>query len=181
MQYRLNGKQPKVSPNTYIAPGAMLIGDVSISEQVTVWFNAVLRGDNESICVGKRSNVQDGVVVHADPGFPVVIGEDVTIGHNAIIHGCTIEDGALIGMGATILNGAVVKNGSLVAAGAIVTEGMVVEEGMVAAGVPAKRLKNLTDSQIKRLMRAATTYLQKGKDYRNLELVEGESNKHVNP
>ena len=173
MLYRINDKQPVVHENAYIAPGAVLIGDVIISEQASVWFNAVLRGDNSQISVGERSNIQDGTIIHVDPGFPATIGQDVTIGHNAIIHGCVIEDGALIGMGATVLNGAIVKKGALVAAGALVTEGMIVEEGMLAAGVPAKLLKNLTESQIERLKRGAKSYTQKGSIYSSsLKLAE---------
>ncbi|HWO76529.1 MAG TPA: gamma carbonic anhydrase family protein [Bacillus sp. (in: firmicutes)] len=173
MLYRIHEKQPVVHENAYIAPGAILIGDVIISDQASVWFNAVLRGDNSQITVGERSNIQDGAIIHVDPGFPAMIGQDVTIGHNAIIHGCIIEDGALIGMGAAILNGAIVKKGALVAAGALVTEGMVIEEGMLAAGVPAKLMKNLTESQVERLKRGAESYVQKGSMYsRNLELAE---------
>ncbi|UJL45560.1 gamma carbonic anhydrase family protein [Virgibacillus sp. NKC19-16] len=173
MQYRLQEKDPIVHKNAYVAPGAHIIGNVEIEEEASVWFNAVIRGDNTSIKIGKRSNVQDGAVIHVDPGFPVRIGEDVVIGHNAIIHGCTIEDGALIGMGATVLNGAIVKRGSLVAAGAIITEGMVIEEGTLAAGVPAKQLKQLSDKQSERLKQGAESYVKKSKVYhQNLELLK---------
>lgn len=163
MIYKLQDKKPVIHETVYVAPGAHVIGDVYLEEEATVWFNAVLRGDNTTIKIGKRSNVQDGAVIHVDPGLPVTVGEDVVIGHNAIIHGCTIEDGALIGMGASVLNGAVVKKGALVAAGALVTEGMVIEEGMLAVGVPAKQVKQLSEEQRERLKSGAISYVEKGR------------------
>ncbi|MFD1848792.1 gamma carbonic anhydrase family protein [Oceanobacillus bengalensis] len=173
MIYRLQEKEPVIHETAYVAPGAYVIGEVYLEEEASVWFNAVLRGDNTSIKIGKRSNVQDGAVIHVDPNLPVTIGEDVVIGHHAIIHGCTIEDGALIGMGASILNGAVVKKGALVAAGALVTEGMIVEEGMLAVGVPAKQVKQLSKEQSARLIRGAESYVKKGKIYKqDLELLK---------
>ena len=106
MLFKFKNHYPQVHSSTYIAPGAQLIGNIELKEDTSVWFNAVLRGDNEKITIGKGSNIQDGAIVHVDPGYPIQVGEYVTVGHNVVLHGCTVEDGALIGMGATILNGA---------------------------------------------------------------------------
>ncbi|SFE53568.1 gamma carbonic anhydrase family protein [Alteribacillus iranensis] len=172
MQYRLNKKEPTIHDSVYIAPGAHVIGDVTIEQNASIWFNAVVRGDNTSIKIGERSNIQDGAVIHVDPGFPVAIGKDAVIGHNAIIHGCTIEDGALIGMGASVLNGAIIQKGALVAAGALITEGMVVEAGMLAVGTPAKIVKKLSSEQMLRIKKGANSYVEKGKLYhQNLEII----------
>lgn len=165
MNYSINGKTPQLHSSVYLAPGVQLIGDIVLEEDTTVWFNAVLRGDNEQIKIGKGSNIQDGTVVHVDPGFPVTVGENVTIGHNVILHGCTIEDGAMVGMGATILNGAVIGKGSLVAAGAVVGEGKVIDTGVLVAGVPAKVIKTLSEENIKRMQKGAFSYIEKGKLY----------------
>ena len=123
--YALDGVAPALpaSGNCYIAPGARLIGNVTLAEEVGIWFNAVLRGDNEPIVIGLGTNVQDGCVLHTDPGFPLILGADVTVGHCAILHGCTIGDGTLIGMGAVVLNGANIGTGCLIGANALVTEG----------------------------------------------------------
>lgn len=165
MEYTLQGKSPQLHPSVYVAPGAHVIGNVVAEENASIWFNAVLRGDNEQIFIGKSSNIQDGTIIHVDPGHPINIGENVTVGHNCILHGCTIEDGALIGMGATVLNGAVIGKGALVAAGAVVGEGKKVEPGMLVAGVPAKPIKQLSDDNIARMQRGATHYAEKGKLY----------------
>lgn len=162
-----NNEGPKLHKSVYVAPGAKLIGAVSAEEDVTIWFNAVLRADGEPIKIGKGSNIQDGTVIHVDPGFPVTIGEYVTVGHNAIVHGCTIEDGALIGMGATILNGAVIGKGALVAAGAVVREGTVVAPGTIVAGVPAKLVKSLDNEAIQQMKQGAYSYIEKGKMYKS--------------
>ena len=106
MIFEFKNHYPQVHSSTYIAPGAQLIGNIELKADTSVWFNAVLRGDNEKITIGKGSNIQDGAIVHVDPGYPIQVGEYVTVGHNVVLHGCTVKDGALIGMGATILNGA---------------------------------------------------------------------------
>jgi carbonic anhydrase/acetyltransferase-like protein (isoleucine patch superfamily) len=141
------GHTPHVAPDAYIAPSADLIGRVSIASGACVLFNAVVRGDTEAITLGEGSNLQDGVVVHADPGFPTTIGAGVSVGHNATVHGCTIGDRALIGMNATVLNGAVVGEGSLVAAGSVVLEGQVIPPRSLVAGIPAKVKRELTDEE----------------------------------
>ena len=153
------GSKPQVPATAWVAPGATLIGQVTLGEHASVFYTAVLRGDMDSISIGERSNVQDGCVAHTDPGYPVVVGSGVSVGHRAVLHGCTVEDDALIGMGAVVLNGAVVGAGSLVAAGAVVTEGMQIPPGSLVAGVPAKVRKELDEEAIESLRQNARTYV----------------------
>lgn len=155
-----------VDPSAFLAPGAVVLGDVTIGPEATIWFNAVLRGDTEAIRVGAGSNVQDGSVLHADPGFPCLVGERVTIGHAAIVHGAIVEDDTLIGMRAVVMNGAKIGHGSLVGVGAVVTEGTVIPPGSVVLGLPAKVLRSVTDADIARIRHAAEHYIAAGKDYR---------------
>ncbi|SDI15798.1 gamma carbonic anhydrase family protein [Alteribacillus bidgolensis] len=166
MLYKFNESYPKVDSTTYIAPGAHLIGNIELEQETSVWFNTVLRGDNDKIKIGKGSNVQDGTIVHVDEGYPVTVGEYVTVGHNVTLHGCTVKDGALIGMGATILNGAVIGEGALVAAGALVPEGKVIEPGMLVAGVPAKEIKKLSPENIEKSKEGALHYINNGSMFR---------------
>jgi carbonic anhydrase/acetyltransferase-like protein (isoleucine patch superfamily) len=154
----LGDKTPRLDPTVFVADGARVIGDVRMSEGSSVWYNAVLRADGDSITIGAGSNLQDNVAVHVDHGRPVVIGEDVSVGHNAVVHGCAIGDGSLIGMGAVVLNGAVIGAGCLVAGGAVVLEGTVVPDGSLVAGVPAKVRRALTDDERAGLIRNARTY-----------------------
>ncbi|KAF0824662.1 gamma carbonic anhydrase family protein [Cytobacillus firmus] len=172
MLYKFKGNYPETHSSTYIAPGAQLIGNIELKEDTSVWFNAVLRGDNEKITIGKGSNIQDGAIVHVDPGYPVHVGEYVTIGHNVVLHGCTVEDEALIGMGATVLNGAIIGKGALVAAGALVPEGKIIEPGVLVAGVPAKIIRKLTPDNIERSKEGALHYVQNGTNYREENIVE---------
>ncbi|AIJ17131.1 gamma carbonic anhydrase family protein [Streptomyces violaceoruber] len=143
----IGGKDPKVDAEVFVAPTASVVGDVTLHAGASVWYGAVLRGDVERISVGADSNVQDNCTLHADPGFPVTVGERVSIGHNAVVHGATVEDDCLIGMGATVLNGAVIGAGSLVAAQALVPQGMRVPPGSLVAGVPAKVKRELTEEE----------------------------------
>jgi carbonic anhydrase/acetyltransferase-like protein (isoleucine patch superfamily) len=154
----VSGKTPVIDPSAFLAAGARVMGDVRIAEGSSVWYNAVLRADGDSITVGAGSNLQDNVSVHVDHGKPVVIGENVSVGHNAVVHGCTIEDGSLIGMGAVILNGAVIGAGSLVAGGAVVLEGTVIPPGSLVAGVPGKVRRELSEDERAGLVRNAGTY-----------------------
>ncbi|MER6081968.1 gamma carbonic anhydrase family protein [Streptomyces sp. NPDC001833] len=140
----IGGREPRIEADVFVAPTASVIGDVTLEAGASVWYGAVVRGDVEKITVGARANVQDNVTLHADPGFPVRVGERVSIGHNAVVHGATVEDDCLIGMGATVLNGAVIGAGSLVAAQALVPQGMVVPPGSLVAGVPAKVRRELS-------------------------------------
>ncbi|MGV9275912.1 gamma carbonic anhydrase family protein [Streptomyces griseosporeus] len=159
----IGGREPRIDENTFVAPTASVIGDVTLAEGASVWYGAVLRGDVERISVGAQSNVQDNCTLHADPGFPVTVGERVSIGHNAVVHGATVEDDCLIGMGATVLNGAVIGAGSLVAAQALVPQGMVVPPGSLVAGVPAKVRRELTEEERQGVTLNGTMYAELGK------------------
>jgi carbonic anhydrase/acetyltransferase-like protein (isoleucine patch superfamily) len=154
------GRTPDLHDTAFVAAGARLIGGVRLGPGTSVWYNAVLRADGDTITVGANSNVQDNVSVHVDAGRPVVIGENVSIGHNAVVHGCTIGDGSLIGMGAVVLNGAKIGSGCLVAGGAVVLEGADIPDGSLVAGVPAKVRRSLTDEERAGLLRNAEHYLQ---------------------
>ncbi len=140
----LAGHAPQVADTAWVAPTAAVIGDVTIGERSGVFYSAVVRGDTTTITIGDGSNLQDGVVVHADPGFACTVGSGVSIGHAAVVHGCTIEDDCLIGMGAVVLNGAVVGRGSMIAAGAVVLEGAQIPPGSLVAGVPGKVRRELS-------------------------------------
>jgi carbonic anhydrase/acetyltransferase-like protein (isoleucine patch superfamily) len=155
-----HGVRPQVPPSAFVAEGACLIGDVTLGQEASVWFNAVLRGDINRIQVGDRSNIQDGVIIHVTHALPAVVGNDVTIGHQAVIHGCEVLDGCLIGMGAVVLDRARVGPHSLVAAGALVREGFVVPEGVLAAGVPARVVRPLTDDERASLLDSARHYVE---------------------
>lgn len=148
MNYK--GITPQVADDVYIAPGAYVIGDVTLATGSSVWFGSILRGDDVRIMVGKRTNIQDGTIIHGDEG-EVIIGDDVTIGHRAVIHGCRIEDGSLIGMGAVVLDGVIVESGAMVAAGAVVSPGKVVSAGTLWAGCPAKEIKNIDNPEMKEM------------------------------
>jgi len=170
--YRLGDAAPAVPASAYVAPTASLIGKVSLGEEASVWFGAVLRADNEPITLGAGSNVQENVVLHTDPGFPLVVGERVTIGHQAMLHGCTVGDGSLIGVQAVVLNGAVIGKQCLVGAGAIVTERKDFPDRSLILGAPAKLVRALTDEDLARLAEGAEDYVRKGALYRDqLEMV----------
>jgi carbonic anhydrase/acetyltransferase-like protein (isoleucine patch superfamily) len=156
---------PQLHPTAFIAPNATLIGDIVLAEETSVWFGAVLRGDNDRIQVGPRSNIQDLAVIHVDADVPVTIGADVTVGHRAIIHGATIEDGCLIGMGAIVLNRAVIGAGSIVGAGAVVREGEVIPPRSLVVGVPGKVVRTLSDDQIQENLNAAARYVNNSRAY----------------
>jgi carbonic anhydrase/acetyltransferase-like protein (isoleucine patch superfamily) len=150
---------PRVNESAFVAAGAVLVGNVSLAENASVWYNAVLRAEAEPIRIGQGSNLQDNVSCHVDAGFPLTVGRDVSVGHGAVLHGCTVEDGTLVGMAATVLNGAVIGAGSLVAAGAVVLEGTVVPPGSLVAGVPAKVRRDLTPDEIAGIRHNAQAYL----------------------
>jgi carbonic anhydrase/acetyltransferase-like protein (isoleucine patch superfamily) len=157
---------PEIAPSAWVAPGAYVVGDVHLAVESSVWYGAVLRGDTEPIRIGARTNVQDGCVLHADPGFPTVVGEDCVVGHNAIVHGCEIENGCLVGMGATILNGAKIGEGSIVAAGALVPENKVFPPHSLIVGVPAKRVKDVSQEQTADIGRGVRTYVERAASHR---------------
>ena len=156
---------PEIADGAFVAPNATLIGRVRLASTSSVFFGAVLRADRDAIELGERSNIQDNVSVHGDPGMPVSIGTGVSVGHGAIVHGCTVEDDCLIGMGATVLNGAVIGTGSLVAAGAVVLEGTVVPPRSLVAGVPARVRRELTDEEVAGIRRNADTYVLLSRTY----------------
>ncbi len=156
-----DGKVPRVADDAFIAPTAVLIGDVTVEAGASIWFGAVLRGDNSAIMIGRGSNVQDNCVIHCADELPTIVGENVTVGHMAMLEGCVILDGALIGTGAIVLQGAGVGERSLVAAGAVVSEGMEIPGGVLAAGVPAKVKKELAGSSQRWVETAAREYQSK--------------------
>jgi carbonic anhydrase/acetyltransferase-like protein (isoleucine patch superfamily) len=152
--------------SAFIASGAIVLGDVTIGEHSSVWFNAVIRGDTERIVIGKQTNVQDGCILHADAGFPCTLGDRVTLGHGAIVHGATVEDDVMIGMRAVVMNGAKIGRGSIVAVGAIVLEEMHVPPGSVVMGAPAVVKREATERDLARIRHAAEHYVAAGKTFR---------------
>lgn len=162
----MNPVRPTLPPTAWVADTAVVRGDVKLGEHASVWFGAVLRGDEAPVRVGDRSNVQDGAVLHVSAGFPCVVGADVTIGHRAIVHGCTVENGALIGMGAIVLDGAVVGMGAMVGTGAVVPPGMVIPPGTLALGVPARVVGPLNVQQKAANATAVAHYLERKEQYR---------------
>ena len=148
----------------YIAPNATVVGAVNMGKDSSLWYQAVARGDHDSITIGEGSNVQDGCVLHADEGFPVVIGKYVTVGHAAIIHGCEIGDNALIGMGAIVLNGAKIGKNAIIGAGALVTQGTVIPDGMLALGSPAKVRREVTAEEIEQNYKGAVEYVETARE-----------------
>jgi carbonic anhydrase/acetyltransferase-like protein (isoleucine patch superfamily) len=163
---------PRLAESAWVAPGAYVIGDVYLGEQSSVWYGAVLRGDTEPIRIGARTNVQDGCVLHADPGFPAVVGDGCVIGHMAVVHGCEIEANSLVGMGATILNGAKIGEGSIVAAGAVVPEGREFPPHSLIVGLPAKRVGEVSEEQAAEIARGASEYVERAAAHRG-SLGEG--------
>jgi len=165
--YKLDGIPPRLPApgRCFVAPGAHLIGRVELQEDANVWFGCVLRGDNEWITIGARTNIQDNSILHTDMGFPLAIGADCTIGHGVILHGCTIGEGSLIGMGATILNGAKIGRNCLVGANALVTEGKEFPDNSLIVGSPAKVLRTLGDDARLRHLESAKHYVENGRRY----------------
>lgn len=173
-------KTPKIPPSVFIAPGAKILGDVEIGEDCSIWFNVVLRGDVNLIRVGRRTNIQDGAIVHVTfKKHSTVIGHDVTVGHGAILHGCTIKDHVLIGMGAKVLDGAVIGRNSVIAAGAVVKEGYEVPEKTLMAGVPAKPMRPLREEEIKAIEQSAERYIQYAETYRKMRIIEQMENDNL--
>ncbi|MBP0578835.1 gamma carbonic anhydrase family protein [Labrys sp. LIt4] len=159
--YALDDIAPSVPADGryWLAPDAQVVGRVILQEDANIWFGAVLRGDNEPMIIGARSNIQDGAVLHSDPGFPLTVGEDCTIGHSAILHGCTVGAGSLIGMGATILNGARIGKGCLVGANALITEGKEFPDHSLIVGSPARVLRPLDEESVAKLRQSSAHYV----------------------
>ncbi|HGG04367.1 MAG TPA: gamma carbonic anhydrase family protein [Aliiroseovarius sp.] len=156
--YNLGTKGPDIAKDAWIAPGAHVIGDVVLGPGASVWFGAVLRGDNERLTIGAGSNIQENSILHTDMGFPLIVGEGCTLGHNVIVHGCHIGDNTLIGMGATIMNGARIGRDCLIGAGALVTEGKVIPDGSMVLGAPGKVVRALDEEAIGALRESARHY-----------------------
>ncbi|NMZ99942.1 gamma carbonic anhydrase family protein [Pseudomonas lundensis] len=165
MKYRLGDACVDTHPDSWTAPTATLIGRVRLEEGASVWFNAVLRGDNELILIGKDSNVQDGAVMHTDMGYPLTLGTGVTIGHNAMLHGCTVGDYSLIGINAVILNGAKIGKHCIIGANSLIGEGKVIPDGSLVMGSPGKVVRDLTDEQKALLQASAAHYVKNGQRY----------------
>ena len=164
--YQLGDHAPRIARSAYVAPGAFVIGRVTLGECASVWPCAVIRGDDDRIEIGDNTNVQDGAVLHVDPGCPMSIGANVTVGHQAMLHGCTIGDGSLIGIQAIVYNLAVVGRDCLIAAGAVVTEGMVFPDRSLIVGAPAKVHRTLTDADLAAMRVNVDAYVRRGKAYR---------------
>lgn len=162
----VNGISPRLGENVFVAPNATIVGDVEMGAECTVWFNAVIRGDVHTIRIGNRTNIQDGAILHCTyQKAPLSIGNEVSIGHGAIVHGCTVHDRVLIGMGAKVLDHAVIESEVIIAAGALVLENFRAESGWLYAGIPAKKIKPLTDEQKEMLKRTANHYVMYGSWY----------------
>ena len=165
--YALDGVAPTVADSAWIADSAQVMGRVELGEDVSIWFGAVLRGDTETLRLGRGTNIQDGSVLHTDVGKPLVLGENVTVGHRVVLHGCTVGDGSLIGIGAIVLNGAKIGKACLVGAGALVTEGKEFPDGSMILGSPAKVVRQLSPAQIEGLLASARHYVDNAARYKN--------------
>ncbi len=162
----VNGHTPSIAASAFVAPGAVVTGQLTLSEQSSVWFGVIIRADSAPISIGADTNVQDGSVLHADPGHPCRVGARVTIGHAAVVHGAVVEDDCLIAIGARVLNGAVIGAGSLVGAGAVVSEGAVIPPGSLVLGVPGKVRREVTDAERERMARGVANYVKLAETYR---------------
>ena len=169
MRIHLEADIPHVDPQSWVAANAVLAGAVTVARGASVWFGCVMRADGDTISIGEESNIQDGVIVHADPGFPAVVARRVSVGHGAVLHGCRVGEGSLIGMRSVVLNGARIGPMCLVAAGSVVLEGAEFEGRSLIAGVPAKRRRALTDEECEGLAQNANDYLVLAERYRNAQ------------
>ena len=164
--YALDNVAPQVAPSAWVADSAQVMGAVELGEDASVWFGSILRGDTETIVIGRGSNIQDASVLHADIGMPLSVGEYVTVGHQVMLHGCTIGDGSLIGIGAVVLNGAKIGKGCLVGAGALVTEGKEFPDGSMILGSPARVVRQLSAEQQAQLRQSAEHYVANARRFR---------------
>ncbi|WP_349743577.1 gamma carbonic anhydrase family protein [Roseateles cavernae] len=163
--YELGEHKPDIADSAWVADSAQVIGRVTLGEDCSVWFNAVLRGDSDTLSIGRGTNIQDGSVLHADAGFPLQLGENVTVGHQVMLHGCTVGENSLIGIAAVVLNGAKIGKNSLVGAGALVTEGKEFPDGVLIVGSPAKVVRELSPAQIEGLKASARHYIDNSRRY----------------
>jgi carbonic anhydrase/acetyltransferase-like protein (isoleucine patch superfamily) len=165
----LGDRVPRIDPEAFVAPGATIVGDVSIGARASVWYGTVVRGDTARIQVGEETNLQDGCVLHADPDAPLTVGDRVTVGHRVVLHGASVEDDVLIGMGSVVMNHAHIGTGSLVGAGAVVTQGTVVPPGSLVLGAPARVVRPIRDEERARIARGATGYVARAAVHRDAE------------
>ena len=164
--YSLGALTPRIAPSAWVAPNASVIGDVHLGERVSIWFGAVLRGDIDRISIGAGSNIQDGSVCHADPGRPLLVGENVTAGHMVMLHGCTIGEGSLIGIKSVILNGAVIGEQSLIGANSLIPEGKIIPPRSLVMGSPGKVVRELSDAEVARIAHGVQLYVANAQRYR---------------
>lgn len=156
---------PNIDPSAYITESAELIGAVTIGKQSSVWFQVVIRADDEPVTIGDGTNIQDGTIIHIDPGCPTILGNYVTVGHRAIVHGAEVADNVMISMGAIVLNGAQIGENSIIGAGALVTERMVIPPNSLVLGIPGRVVKLVTDEQVARIRQTAESYIERGQAY----------------
>ena len=166
MIYDLEKNVPEISANSWVAPNAIIIGKVKLEKNSSIWFNAVLRGDIEKIVIGENSNIQDGSVLHTDPGYPLTVGKGVTVGHMVMLHGCEISDDTLIGIGSTILNKAKIGKNCIIGANTLVTENKVIPDNSLVLGSPGKVIRKVTDDEIKVICENAKHYVKNSKRYK---------------
>jgi carbonic anhydrase/acetyltransferase-like protein (isoleucine patch superfamily) len=169
--YSLDGVRPDIADNAYVAPSAQIIGNVKMADHSSVWFGAVIRGDNDLIEIGARTNIQDNSVLHTDPGIPLIIGDGVIVGHRVMLHGCKIGANTLIGIGATILNGAVIGKNCIIGAHSLITEGKVIPDGSMVVGSPGRVIKSLTEQHFQMLRINSEVYVANAKRF-NQNLIE---------
>lgn len=169
--YSLDGVRPDIADNAYVAPSAQIIGNVKMADHSSVWFGAVIRGDNDLIEIGARTNIQDNSVLHTDPGIPLIIGDGVIVGHRVMLHGCKIGENTLIGIGATILNGAVIGKNCIIGAHSLITEGKVIPDGSMVVGSPGRIIKSLTEQHFQMLQINSEVYVANAKRF-NQNLIE---------
>lgn len=166
MQIPYDGHTPDLDADVFVAPTAVLVGQVKAGSGCSIWFNAVLRGDNDSITLGQRTNIQDGCILHVDRGHPLEIGDDCVVGHAAVLHGCTLRDRVLVGIGARILNSVLVEEDVVIAAGTLVPEGVRLESGYLYLGIPARQIRPLRPEERERIKKGAQLYVERGRNYR---------------
>lgn len=169
--YSLDGVRPDIADNAYVAPSAQIIGNVKMADHSSVWFGAVIRGDNDLIEIGARTNIQDNSVLHTDPGIPLIIGDGVIVGHRVMLHGCKIGENSLIGIGATILNGAKIGKNCIIGAHSLITEGKVIPDGSMVVGSPGRIIKSLTEQHFQMLRINSEVYVANAKRF-NQNLIK---------
>jgi len=167
MRYALDGIEPEIDPTAWVAPTAVVLGRCRMEARSSLWFGAVVRGDNELITIGEGSNVQENCVLHTDPGYPLVIEREVTVGHLAMLHGCHIGEGSLVGIGATVLNGARIGKGCLIGAHAFIPEGKEIPDGSLVMGAPGKVVREVTAEQAERIRAGTLNYVSRAESYRD--------------